>query len=193
MLHIPHEIKTKLPNMLTIMRILVIPLFVSLIYLDTKTGFIGAVLVFTIAAITDIFDGYLARYWKVQSMFGVVMDSIADKLLVITALVMLIANRFIHGVHVIPALLIITREVLMSGVKEYCASCNNRIKVSSIARWKTAIQCIAVCGLIIRNIEPIGHLLDVLSVCLLWIAAILTIYTLFDYIVTIFNDKTKWL
>ena len=189
MLKIPYNIKHKIPNILTISRVLAIPLFVYLMYMANDVGFVSAGIVFGLAALTDIFDGYLARHWGAQSTFGTVFDSIADKLLVITALVMLISTRCISGINVIPALLIITREVFMSGAREFMAHYKKQVYATPVARWKTVVQCCALFGAIIQNVSFWqSHNFTIAISFLLWSAAALTIYTLFDYIIIIFGS-----
>jgi CDP-diacylglycerol--glycerol-3-phosphate 3-phosphatidyltransferase/cardiolipin synthase len=136
-----------------------------------------------LAAITDFFDGYLARAWSQQSALGQMLDPIADKLLVAAVLFMLVADRTISGLSIAAAIVILCREILVSGLREFLADLKVSIPVSRVAKWKTTLQLVALGFLIAgpagdkllpKNTE-IGHIL-------LWIAALLTIYTGLDYL-----------
>jgi len=172
-----------LPNALTLGRIAAVPVFVLMLYfLDGTIARWAAFAIFAIASFTDWLDGHLARTWEQQSRFGAMLDPIADKLLVAAALMMLVADHTIAGVHVFAALIILSREVLVSGLREFLATLNVKVAVSAAAKCKTAIQMIAI-GLLIAGPAAAGSMpwLTQAGVCLLWIAALLTLWTGSDY------------
>lgn len=168
----------KIPNILTIMRMFMIPIIIGAFYLDGKLSSIMAAAIFTFASITDYLDGALARALKAQTKFGRVLDPIADKLLVVATLVMLI---HFDKAPVIPTLLILLREILVSGLRENLSSAKVVIPVSNLAKLKTAVQMIAIVTLIIGHILYYPELILSLGRILLWIAAILTIITGYSY------------
>src|SRR5215469_5887740 len=134
---------TTLPNLLTFSRIAVIPVVVAAFYLQGDTSHWLACILFTAACITDWLDGHFARRWKQQSEIGRFLDPIADKLLVAAALFMLAATARISTAAIFPALVILSREILVSGLREYLAGLRVRVPVSKLAKWKTAIQMVA--------------------------------------------------
>jgi cardiolipin synthase len=138
--------------------------------------------VFTAAGITDFFDGYLARAWSQQSTLGRMLDPIADKLLVAAALLMLVADRTIHSWSIWAAIVILSREILVSGLREYLAELRVSVPVSTVAKWKTTLQLVALGFLIVG---PAGESLlpgtVTIGLWLLWISALLTLYTGYDY------------
>jgi CDP-diacylglycerol--glycerol-3-phosphate 3-phosphatidyltransferase/cardiolipin synthase len=138
--------------------------------------------IFAAAAITDFFDGYLARAWSQQSSLGRMLDPIADKLLVAAALLMLSANGTITGGSLWAAIVILCREILVSGLREYLAELRVPVPVTAVAKWKTAAQLVALGFLIVG---PAGDAVlpgsTTIGVVLLWVAAILTLYTGWDY------------
>jgi CDP-diacylglycerol--glycerol-3-phosphate 3-phosphatidyltransferase/cardiolipin synthase len=141
-----------------------------------------ALAIYAAAAITDFFDGYLARAWAQQSSLGRMLDPIADKLLVAAALLMLVADRTIVGWSLWAAIVILCREILVSGLREYLAELRVPVPVTAVAKWKTAAQMIAL-GFLIAG--PAGESAlpgsITIGVTLLWIAAVLTLYTGWDY------------
>ncbi|MDX2083395.1 MAG: CDP-diacylglycerol--glycerol-3-phosphate 3-phosphatidyltransferase [Rickettsiales bacterium] len=139
----------QIPNFLTTFRIAIIPVLILSFYIGGMVANVIAALLFAIAAITDYFDGYFARALKVQSNFGRCLDPIADKLLVIVAIVMLInfSNRSLW--ILIPGLIIICREVLVSGLREFLAELHVSVPVSKLAKYKTAVQMTAITGLLL--------------------------------------------
>jgi len=150
------------PNILTILRIILIPIIVASFYFH---GFVSNVIVaflFALASVTDFFDGYLARYFKVQSAFGKCLDPIADKLLVILTIVMLV--NFSNGnlIILIPGLIIIAREILVSGFREFLANYNIKMPVSNLAKIKTAIQMTAITLLLLGE-NGSDYVIDELS------------------------------
>ena len=138
-----------LPNFLTVSRLVIIPILILSFYIPGIFANIVAAILFAIAAITDYFDGYFARSLKAQSRFGKCLDPIADKLLVIVAIVMLInfSNRDL--LILIPGLVIICREVLVSGLREFLAEFHVNVPVSKLAKYKTAVQMTAITGLLL--------------------------------------------
>lgn len=172
-----------LPNALTLARIAAVPVFVALLYfLDGAAARWSAFAVFALASFTDWLDGYLARTLEQQSRFGAMLDPIADKLLVAAALLMLVADHTISGVHVFAALIILSREILVSGLREFLAALNVKVAVTTLAKWKTAIQMLAIGLLILAPalIAPAPWISQT-GVGLLWIAALLTLWTGSDY------------
>ncbi len=174
-----------LPNALTIGRILAVPVFAGVMYfLDGELGRWIAVALFAAASITDWLDGHLARAWQQQSRFGTMLDPIADKLLVAAALMMLIANGTITGMHLFAALIILSREILVSGLREFLASLNVKVRVTRLAKWKTAIQMLAIALLIAGPAaERFVPGTEATGLALLWLAAMLTLWTGSDYLV----------
>jgi CDP-diacylglycerol---glycerol-3-phosphate 3-phosphatidyltransferase len=178
-----------LPNILTYGRILCVPLVVLCFFVDGKlqsSDFArwSALAIFSAASITDYFDGYLARAWQQQSNIGRMLDPIADKLLVSTCLLLLAADtdRTIAGWSLWAAIIILCREILVSGLREYLAELKVSVPVTKLAKWKTTVQMVAIAFLLLGpagdQLVPywtqVGHVL-------LWIAALLTLYTGYDY------------
>jgi cardiolipin synthase len=169
-------------NLLTLSRIAAIPLLIGLLYIDGDAGAIAAFVVFVLAGITDWLDGYIARAWEEQSEFGRFLDPIADKLLVAATLMVLVAERRIEGWAVLAALIILCREILVSGLREFLAGLSVSVPVSKLAKWKTAIQFTALAILILGDAGPswlYGRSLGVVGLCF---AAALTIITGYDYL-----------
>jgi cardiolipin synthase (CMP-forming) len=172
-----------LPNVLTYARMAAVPLVAGLMFWPNE-GWArwSALAVFIVAAITDFFDGYLARAWAQQSSLGRMLDPIADKLLVSAAILMLVADHTISGWTLWAAIVILCREILVSGLREYLAELRVPVPVTAVAKWKTTAQLVAL-GFLIAG--PAGEVLapgsTVAGVVLLWIAAILTLYTGWDY------------
>jgi cardiolipin synthase len=174
--------KLNISNILTISRILVIPIIVGCIYL--KSPFYGwvAFILFCTASITDYFDGYLARIRNEVSDLGTFLDPIADKLLVAAVILILTSKNVITDWETIPALIILLREIAVSGLREYLAGIKVSVPVSKIAKLKTSLQLIALAILILSEsgISFIPILL--IGKIALWSAAILTLYTGYDYL-----------
>ena len=178
-----------LPNMLTYGRILAVPLIVLCFFLEGRlksSDFArwSALFIFAAASITDYLDGYLARAWQQTSNIGRMLDPIADKLLVSTCLLLLAADtdRTIAGWSLWAAIIILCREILVSGLREYLAGLKVSVPVTQLAKWKTTIQMLAI-GMLLA-----GPALDKLlpystqaGIALLWISAIVTLYTGYDY------------
>jgi cardiolipin synthase (CMP-forming) len=176
-----------LPNLLTLARILAIPVVVTLLYLATPVTAWAALAVYTAACVTDWFDGYLARAWKLTSAFGRALDPIADKLLVGAVLLVLVGIDVIHGLHLIAALIILLREILVSGLREVLAGTRVSLPVTQLAKWKTGIQMVALGVLMVGDrgaaIVPYLRELPIGTIGLvgLWSAGLLTLKTGYDY------------
>ena len=174
--------KFNLSNILTLSRIVVIPIIVFLIYLKSPIyGWIAFVL-FCLAGITDYFDVYLARIRNEVSKLGTFLDPIADKLLVAAVILILTAKETIADWETIPALIILLREIAVAGLREYLAGIKVSVPVSKIAKFKTSLQLIAV-GILILSESGFSILPIILfGKIALWIAALLTLYTGYDYL-----------
>lgn len=172
---------TSLPNILTLSRIAVIPLLLVLVYVDTPLFRWLALAGYALACITDYFDGYLARHMNQISRLGRFLDPIADKLLVASLIVMLVATQQIAGLGVIPAIIILAREILVSGLREYLAEIKVSVPVTKLAKWKTAIQMLALGILIVGDVPSIALPVHLIGEVGLWIAGILTAITGYDY------------
>ncbi len=173
---------TKLPNLLTFSRIAVIPLLVATFYLPFGYAHWVACGLFSAAGLTDWLDGHFARRWKQQSEIGGFLDPIVDKLLVSAALFMLAASQRISPSAIFPALVILAREILVSGLREYLAGLRVRVPVSKLAKWKTAIQMVAIGFLLVGDAGPGFIPVRMVGESLLWAAALLTIVTGYDYL-----------
>jgi cardiolipin synthase len=177
---------TSLPNLLTLSRIVAIPLVIAGFYLppliDPDWARWGACVVFSLAALTDWLDGHLARRWQQQSDFGRFLDPIADKLLVAATLLLLAAFDRISHWALIPALIILAREILVSGLREHLAMIRVGIPVTRLAKWKTVIQMVAIGVLIVGDSGPVWLPVQAIGEILLWIAGILTCITGYDYL-----------
>lgn len=173
-----------LPNVLTYARIAAVPaLVLCMLALEGPVRYWTAGLIFTAAAVTDWLDGYLARIWAQQSSLGRMLDPIADKLIVGGALLMLVEDQQIVGVSVIPAVVILCREILVSGLREFLASLNVEVHVTWLAKWKTVLQMTAISILLVGPaLEASLRGVTATGLALLWVAATLTIVTGFDYL-----------
>jgi len=174
--------KINLSNILTLSRILVIPIIVILIYLKSPFYSWLAFSLFCIASITDYFDGYIARIRNEVSNLGTFLDPIADKLLVASVILILTSKEIIADWETIPALIILLREIAVSGLREFLAGIKVSVPVSKIAKLKTSLQLIALAILILsENGIPIVPIV-LFGKIALWVAALLTLYTAYDYI-----------
>jgi cardiolipin synthase len=173
-----------LPNLLTYARLAAVPVVVGLLFWphDDWARW-PALAIFIAAGVTDYFDGYFARAYAQQSALGRMLDPIADKLLVAACLLMLVADETIYGWSLWAAIVILSREILVSGLREYLAGLKVSVPVSRVAKWKTALQLVAV-GFLIAG--PAGESIlpgtTGIGIVLLWVAAILTLYTGWDYL-----------
>lgn len=171
-----------LPNVLTLSRIAAIPLIVGLMFVPAPWADWLACVLFTLAAVTDYLDGYLARAWAQMSAIGKFLDPIADKLLVAAVLFMLVATEKIGQFSVLPAVVILMREVLVSGLREYLAGIRVSVPVSRLAKWKTAVQMVALGILIVGDSGPAVLPVRLIGEVGLWAAALLTLVTGWDYL-----------
>jgi cardiolipin synthase (CMP-forming) len=173
-----------IPNILTIFRIILIPIIIISFYFHGFASNIIVAFLFALASITDFFDGYLARQFKAQSAFGKCLDPIADKLLVILTIVMLI--NFSHGnlIILIPGLIIIAREVLVSGFREFLANYNIQMPVSNLAKIKTAIQMGAITLLLLGE-NGSGYVIEEFSLMIGEEVYASTKGMIIDYVITI--------
>lgn len=176
-----------LPNILTYGRIVAVPLVVLCFFLEGRlqsSDFARwtALGIFVVASITDFFDGYLARIWKQTSTIGRMLDPIADKLLVSACLLLLAADGTIAGWSLWAAIIILCREILVSGLREYLAELKVSLPVSQLAKWKTTAQMVALAFLLAGPAgDKVLPYTTELGIVLLWISALLTLYTGWDY------------
>jgi len=173
---------TNLPNLLTLFRIAAIPGIVALFYLQSELGAWLACGLYTVAALTDFFDGYLARAYSQQSAFGRFLDPIADKLLVAATLLTMTGFGQVAGLVILPALVILCREIMVSGLREFLAEIRIGVPVSTLAKWKTLIQMVAIGFLIVGDYGPAALSVRLIGETGLWIAAALTLITGYDYL-----------
>lgn len=169
-------------NILTLSRIAAIPLVVFVMWLDRSWSPWVSVFLFAAAAITDWFDGYFARRYHQISRLGRFLDPIADKLLVAAVLVMMVQSGPLRGVHVFAALIILAREILVSGLREFLAELHVSLPVSQLAKWKTTVQMVAIAFLLVDGAA--GPTITDIGLWLIWIAAGLTLFTGYDYLRT---------
>jgi cardiolipin synthase len=176
-----------LPNLLTYARIAAVPVVVGCMYFQSILGY-GlwlrwvALFIFIAAGLTDVLDGYLARTYGQQSVFGRMLDPIADKLLVSSCLLMLAVDGTIKGLALWAALIILCREILVSGLREYLAELRVSVPVTALAKWKTFLQLLAVGFCIAGKAgDEILPITTAIGIGLLWLSAILTLYTGWDY------------
>jgi cardiolipin synthase len=179
---LPYSKVWNLPNILTYGRIVAVPVVAGLLLWGGNGARWAALAVYVLAAISDFFDGYLARRWKQQSSIGRMLDPIADKVLVAVVLLVLCADGILRGGHIWAAVIILSREVLVSGLREYLGELQVSVPVTRIAKWKTAVQMLAI-GFLIAG--PAGDTVlpytTELGIAMLWVAAALTLYTGYDY------------
>ena len=179
--------KIKIPNYLTIGRIIIVPVFVISFYLP---GFYGDVIpfaLFVIASFTDFLDGLLARMYKEESQLGELLDPIADKIIVAAALILLVMDGTIKNYEIIAAIIILTREILISGLREFLAKGRIKLPVSGLAKLKTFLQMFSISILLtgetgnkIINFQDYNA--QTIGIILLWFSAFLTLYTGYDYL-----------
>jgi CDP-diacylglycerol--glycerol-3-phosphate 3-phosphatidyltransferase/cardiolipin synthase len=180
--------KTKIPNILTIGRIIIVPVFVVSFFLPGFFGDLIPFFLFVLASFTDYLDGLLARLFKEESKLGELLDPIADKILVSAALILLVMNSTIKNYEVIAAIIILTREILISGLREFLAKVNVAMPVTSLARVKTFLQMLSIAILLtgesgnkIINFQDYNA--QTIGIILLWLSAFLTLYTGYDYLI----------
>ena len=179
--------KLKIPNILTIGRIILVPIFIGTFYLPGAMGDWIPFFIFVLASFTDFLDGLLARLYKEESKLGELLDPVADKIIVGSALVLLVMNDTIKNYEVIAAIIIMIREILISGLREFLAKVQVSMPVSKLAKFKTFIQMLSIA--ILLTGESGNNLINYneynansIGIILLWLAAFLTIYTGYDYV-----------
>ena len=190
-----NNIKKAIPNTLTLFRCLISILLPILIIYGGEIGAILAAPLLLLAGLSDYFDGFFARKYNVVSILGKVLDPIADKLLVIGVLLSLASENLLDFYFgFIPSLIIILREIFISGLRESVSSYNFTLKVSVLAKWKTTIQLIACGSFLVWRMNEYFYNIDFLgfiSYCLLWLASIITLITGFQYAVSVINFFKK--
>ena len=177
-----------LPNLLTLSRIFAVPILVFLLWRPQPIDYAITFVLYCIVGITDYFDGYLARAQGRISRLGQFLDPIADKIMVAAVILMLVSSRKsnpvpeIAGLHIIPALVILLREIIVSGLREYLAPLNVSVPVSRLAKWKTTLQLVAIGALILGGALPQAPWVHDVGLVCLWVAAGLTLVTGYDYL-----------
>ncbi len=177
-----------LPNLLTLSRIFAVPILVFLLWRPAPLDYAVTFVLYCIVGITDYFDGYLARAQGRISRLGQCLDPIADKIMVAAVIVMLISSRRanptpeIAGLHIIPALVILLREIIVSGLREFLAGLQVSVPVSALAKWKTTLQLVALGALILGGALPHAPWVHQVGIVSLWAAAALTLVTGYDYL-----------
>jgi cardiolipin synthase (CMP-forming) len=172
-----------LPNILTYGRILAIPALVACFFVTGDWGRWTAMWIFIAAGVSDFFDGYLARAWQQQSTVGRMLDPIADKLIVAAALLMLAADQTIAGWSLWAGVIILCREILVSGLREFLGTLAVSVPVTRLAKWKTVVQMVAIGFLLAGSAgDKIWPYTTLFGLSLLWIAAVFTLYTGYDYL-----------
>ena len=179
--------KTKIPNILTIGRIIIVPIFVFSFYLPGFYGDIIPFILFIVASFTDFLDGLLARMFKEESKLGELLDPIADKIIVAAALILLVMDGTIKNFEVIAAIIILTREILISGLREFLAKGQIKLPVSNLAKLKTFLQMFSISILLTgetgkRVINFQDYDAQTIGIILLWLSAFLTLFTGYEYI-----------
>lgn len=172
-----------LPNILTLSRIFTVPLLVAFLWWpEWRLGYAIAFVLYAVIAATDYLDGYLARAQGAVSRLGAFLDPIADKIMVAATILMLVAKGVIADVHVIAALVILLREIMVSGLREFLAQLRVSMPVSKLAKWKTTLQLVSLGALILVPALPGVAWLDAVGLATLWGAAVLTVLTGWDYL-----------
>ena len=179
--------KIKIPNYLTIGRIIIVPFFVISYYLP---GFYGDIIpfgLFVVASFTDFLDGLLARMYKEESKLGELLDPIADKIIVAAALILLVMNGTIKNYEVVAAIIILTREILVSGLREFLAKSSVNMEVTGLSKLKTFLQMLSIAILLTgesgnKLINFQDYNAQTIGIILLWLSAFLTLYTGYDYL-----------
>ena len=177
----------KIPNILTIGRIIIVPFFVIAFFLPGFYGDIIALILFVVASFTDFLDGMLARMMEQESKLGELLDPIADKIIVAAALILLVMNGTIKNYEVIAAIIILTREILVSGLREFLAKGRIKLPVSNLSKLKTVLQMVSI-GLLLSGetgnkiINFQDYNAQTIGIILLWLSAFLTLYTGYEYL-----------
>ena len=177
----------KIPNILTIGRIIIVPIFVLTFFIPGFFGDLIPFFIFVLASFTDYLDGLLARIFKEESKLGELLDPIADKIIVAAALILLVMNGTIKNYEVIAAIIILTREILISGLREFLAKTSVSIQVTSLAKLKTLFQMLAIAILLTgesgnKLINFQDYNAQTIGIILLWLSAFLTLYTGYEYL-----------
>jgi cardiolipin synthase (CMP-forming) len=176
-----------LPNLLTLSRIVTVPVLVALLWSPGwELGWLLGFALYCLMGITDYFDGYLARAQGAVSKLGAFLDPIADKIMIAAVILMLVGTRHdaasITGIHLIPALVILLREIAVSGLREFLAELRVSVPVSKLAKWKTTFQIVALGALILAGGIPAAAWIKMVGIASLWTAAALTLITGWDYL-----------
>ena len=179
--------KLKIPNILTIGRIIIVPIFVITFFIPGFFGDLIPFFLFILASFTDYLDGLLARLFKEESRLGELLDPIADKIIVAAALILLVMNGTIKNYEVIAAIIILTREILISGLREFLAKTSVSIQVTSLSKLKTFLQMLSIAILLTgesgnKLINFQDYNAQTIGIILLWLSAFLTLYTGYDYV-----------
>ena len=179
--------KLKIPNILTIGRIIIVPIFVIAFFIPGFFGDLIPFFLFILASFTDYLDGLLARLFKEESRLGELLDPIADKIIVAAALILLVMNGTIKNYEVIAAIIILTREILISGLREFLATTSVSIQVTSLSKLKTFLQMLSIAILLTgesgnKLINFQDYNAQTIGIILLWLSAFLTLYTGYDYV-----------
>ena len=177
----------KIPNILTIGRIIIVPIFVLTFFIPGFFGDLIPFFLFILTSFTDYLDGLLARLFKEESRLGELLDPIADKIIVAAALILLVMNGTIKNYEVIAAIIILTREILISGLREFLAKTSVSIQVTSLAKLKTLFQMLSIAILLTgesgnKLINFQDYNAQTIGIVLLWLSAFLTLYTGYDYV-----------
>tara|TARA_X000001036_G_scaffold434336_2_gene473537 strand:- start:390 stop:977 length:588 start_codon:yes stop_codon:yes gene_type:complete len=190
----------KIPNILTIGRIIIVPIFVLTFFIPGFFGDLIPFFLFVVASFTDYLDGLIARLFKEESKLGELLDPIADKILVAAALILLVMNSTIKNYEVIAAIIILTREILISGLREFLAKGSIVMQVTSLSKLKTFLQMISIAILLTGDsgnkvISFQDYNAQTIGIILLWLSAFLTLYTGYDYLMRgighAINEDTK--
>lgn len=179
-----------LPNLLTLSRILAVPILLILLWpglyqnmhQPPPLNYGLAFVLYSLMAITDYFDGYLARSRGTVSRLGIFLDPIADKIMIAAVILLLVFTRDIDGIHVVAALVILLREIIVSGLREFLATLRVSMPVTKLAKWKTAFQLVSFGALILASALPAMPWIKSLGLISLWAAAVITLITGWDYL-----------
>ena len=172
-----------IPNIITFIRIFLIPIILYLLFSENPNIVLIAGLLFIVSSVSDYFDGYLARTLNQSSKLGTLLDPIADKLLIASVIVVLVDTGVISNIHVVPAIIILMREIAISGLREFLAKLNTDMPVSKLAKYKTTFQMVSLSILIISLGFELNDLLWNIGLITLWIAAIITLLSGYNYMV----------
>lgn len=180
-----------IPNLLTFLRILIIPGILCCVYMDSFLGDWTAFSLYVVACISDFFDGYIARVMRQMSMLGRFLDPIADKLLVSSVLIMCVGLGRLSGWHLLPVILIVCREIFISGLREFLADYQIRMPVSMMGKFKTTSQMLSIGFLLVYPSTPLGWRIGDIGTLLLWMSAILTVWSGLAYMVEALRQTRK--